>query len=354
MNRLQGASRPQRILIFTLLIVGGLFLIIALFVFLAIQALNPATRDQATARVDTVGVAEFAALPDEDSYPAAVAVAPDGTVYTASYVTGTIWAISPNDGSVTELAGTRDAIGSVTDLTVASDGTLYVVDQLDADVRSAGGVVKRITGAPNAPEIGDFAAINDAQGFIEPEDIALDSAGNFYVSDRGRGEVWRFDPNGRNGMLWWTAPIAIAETQPAPNGLAYDPTQDSLIITDTISNAVYRVNIADGHSQTIYLHGGREGSPGFAGVAVTPEGHIYVTVLGDRAVALLTENDNAETPGTLMLIAAPFRGANDLVFTNFPTPRFYVTNFDQVALVIPGVRPMLPFAIDVIYPTGTP
>jgi sugar lactone lactonase YvrE len=215
-------------------------------------------------------------------------------------------------------------------------------------------VVKRITITPNTPEIRDFAAIDDAQGFVEPEDIALDSLGNIYVSDRGRGEVWRFDADGRNGMLWWAAPVVIAETQPAPNGLAYDPTQDSLIITDTISNAVYRVNIADGNSQTIYLHGGRAGSPGFAGVSVTPDGHIYVTVLGDRAVALLSENDNAETPGILTLIAAPFRGANDLVFTSVPTPRFYVTNFDQVALVIPGVRPMLPFAIDVIYPTGTP
>jgi sugar lactone lactonase YvrE len=354
LNRLQNVSRPQRILVFTLFVVGGLLLIIALFAFLAVQSLNPPMREQATARLDTVGVAEFTTLPDEDAYPSSVTVAPDGTVYTASYVSGTIWAISPSDGVVTELNGTRDTLGSVTGLEVAPDGSLYVVDQLNSDVRSAGGIVRRITDVTSAPLISDFANIDDAEGFLEPEDIAFDLVGNVYVSDRGRGEVWRFNSDGSNGTLWWTAPVAIAGTQPAPNGLAYDALHDALIITDTISNAVYRVMLADSSTTTIYLHGARQGSPSFDGVTVTPEGHIYVTMLTERAAALLTENDDLQTPGMLTLIAAPFRGASDIVFTNMPTPRFYVTNFDQVSLVIPGVRPQLPFALDVIYPTGTP
>lgn len=347
-------SRPQRIVIFILLFVGGLFFIIALFAFLALQAFNASPREQASAQVETVGVAEFATLPDEDSYPAAVTVAPDGTVYTASYVTGAIWSISPADGTVTELSSTRDAIGSVTGLTVAPDGTLYVVDQLNSDIRAAGGTVWQITDAPTNPTINNFTTINDARGFIEPEAITLDSSGYMYVSDRGRGEVWRFDPDGTNGIRWWTAPVVIAETQPAPNGLAYDPTHNALIITDTISNVVYRVSIPDAQTVTIYLHGARQGSPGFDGVAITPEGHIYLTLLEDGAVALLTENDDPITPGSLTMIAAPFRGASDIAFTIVPTPRFYVTNFDQVSLVLPGIRPQLPFALDVIYPTGTP
>ncbi|MFN8373885.1 MAG: NHL repeat-containing protein [Anaerolineae bacterium] len=354
MNRLQNVSRPQRILIFVLFFVGGLFLIIALFVFLAIQSFNSGVRAQAQPQVDTVGVTEFVALPDEDAYPASVAVAPDGTVYTASYVTGTIWAISPLDASVTELNGSRDTLGSVTGMAVGPDGTLYVVDQLNSDIRSAGGTVWRITGAPAAPIIESFAAIDDAQGFVEPEDITLDTAGNVYVSDRGRGEVWRFAPDGGSSTAWWTAPVAIAETQPAPNGLAYDPTHDAIIVTDTISNAIYRVTVVDARGITIYLHGARAGSPGFDGVAVTPEGHIYVTLLEDHSVALLTETEDLVAPGTLTAVAAPFRGASDIAYTSVPTPRFYVTNFDQLALVLPGVRPQLPFALDVIYPTDTP
>ncbi len=337
-----------------LFFVGGLLFIIALFVFLALQSLNTGVREQATARVETVSVAEFAALPDEDAYPASVTVAPDGTVYTASYVTGAVWAISPVDGTVTEVNGTRAALGSVTGLAAAPDGTLYVVDQLNPDVRAAGGSVRRITGLPNAPVISDFANINDAQGFVEPEAITLDADGYVYVSDRGRGEVWRFNPDGSNEVLWWSAPVVIAETQPAPNGLAYDAIHDALIVTDTISNAVYRVAMEDGSTTTLYLHGGRAGSPGFDGVTVTPEGHIYVTLLEGRSVALLNENDDAQTPGTLTIIASPFRGPSDIEITSVPTPRFYVTNFDQVSLVIPGVRPQLPFAIDVIYPAAIP
>lgn len=336
-----------------LLLVGGLLLICGLFVFLALLSLNPTGREQAVAQAANFGVAEFVQLPGEDAYPAALAVAADGTLYTASYVTGAVWAITP-DGQLNEIAGTREALGSVTGMAVGADGTLYVVDQLSADIRAAGGIVRRISGLPDNPAISDFAQIGDARGFVEPADIVLDAQGFVYVSDRGRGEIWRFDADGTNGALWWAETALVAGVLPAPSGMAFDAQNNALIVVDGDANAVYRLRTADTSQEVLYLHGGRANPPGFNGVTVAADGRVYVAMLGTRAVGYLTASTDTALQGDLAVVAGPFRGASDVAYVSVPDPRLYVTNFDQVGLVLPGIRPQLPFALDVIYPTGTP
>src|SRR5690606_19703748 len=102
-QRIQQLSRPQRVLIFILIFGGGIFLLLALFAVLALQALNSAQRTVAVALSEGVTVSEFATLPDDDSYPASITVGADGFVYTGSYVSGALWKIAP-DGGVTELS----------------------------------------------------------------------------------------------------------------------------------------------------------------------------------------------------------------------------------------------------------
>ena len=99
-----------------------------------------APRSQAVAERDGISVSEFAALPDEDAYPAALAIAADGTVYTGSYQTGALWAISP-DGAISEIADSRARIGSITGLDLGPDGALYILDRiaaLESKARSSG------------------------------------------------------------------------------------------------------------------------------------------------------------------------------------------------------------------------
>ncbi|MCZ2097353.1 MAG: hypothetical protein LC121_14045 [Anaerolineae bacterium] len=50
--------------------------------------------------------------------------------------------------------------------------------------------------------------------------------------------------------------------------------------------------------------------------------------------------------GRLDYVAGLFRGSSDVEYA--APNRLYVTNFDQASIVIPVVRPQLPFAIDVI------
>lgn len=317
----------------------GLILITLL---LAGQALNSGPRVISTSLVPDVTVREFASLPDNDAYPAAVTSAPDGTIYTGSFATGAVWAIDPS-GNVRELPNTRDSIGAVMGLAVAPDGAILVIDQNDTDPRSAGGLIQRI-----APDGTVSVYVDNDPSFVAPNDIVFDSSGAFYVSDPGRNEVWRFieDENGTpQGEVWWVPPIEGTGIRNAVTGLAYDPVNDAIIVTDPETNKIYRIMIADGSSETIYRHGERSDPPGFDGATVAPDGTLYVAALGQNGIAIV---DN----GDLDYIAGLFRGASDVEYA--APNRLYVTNFDQSSLIIPLLQPQLPFTIDVIELSVTP
>jgi sugar lactone lactonase YvrE len=323
----------QRRLIFIAIFGGGIFFLIACTLFLITQTIL-IPRADGQALVPEVGVAQFAALPDDNAYPATVAAAPDGVLYTGSYATGALWRIT-RDGSITELPDSREQIGAVSGLTVDTTGTLWVVDVLDTDPRSTGGALWRVTPDGQIMSFGTLGG--DVRGFIAPDDIAVDAAGNVYVSDRGRNEILRFTPDGA-GSGWWRPAGDGAATQRAITGLAYDPARDALLVADPEVNEIYRVSVSDGATEILYSHGNREFPPGFDGITVAPDGSIYIAALGQNGVARVGD-------GELDFIAGLFRGASDVEWSN---GRLYVTNFDQASLVLPLLRPSLPFAIDAI------
>jgi len=337
-QNLQRLSLHQRRLIFILIFVGVLLALASITLLLVGQALTSAARVQAVALIPSVTVTEFAILPDDDAFPAAVAVAPGGMVYTGSFATGAVWAIDAR-GEVTEIPGTRDAIGAVIGLAVAPDGALLVVDQLDTDPRTAGGEIIRIG---RDGTVRPYVELPDGERFVAPTDIAFDPTGAFYVSDAGPNQVWRFtlDQFGvPRGEVWWTAPPQNGGARQAISGLAYDPVHDALIVAEPETNVIYRVRLEDRATEILYRHGSRPNPPGFNGVAVTEEGRVFVAALGQNGVALVEE-------GNLNYIAGLFRGASDVAVAG--PDRLVVTNFDQSSLVLPLVLPQLPFALDML------
>ncbi len=331
-QNIQRLGRGQRIVIFILIFGGALMALIAVTVLLSLLTLNAGGNEPAVALLEGVSVREFAILPDNDAYPASVGVAPNGRVYTGSYVTGAVWSID-STGDVAELPGTRDAIGAVSGITFAPDGTIYIVDQLDADTRTLGGALKRIA---LDGTISDFAVMDD--GLSLPDDVALDSQGRVYMSDRGLGEIWRFDSDGGNAQVWWIPPEAAGETRHVPTGLAYDAANDAMIVTDSNLNVIYRVSIADASAEVLYEHGNREFAPGLDGVVITPDGTIYVAATAQNGVVTLKD-------GELEYVAGQFRSPSDV---DYRDGKLYVANFDSFSLVVSAVSPRLPFAIDVI------
>ncbi len=335
-QQLQRFSPKTRKIIFYLVIIVGIAALVAITIWLIFGAINSQDDRSSVAVLDGVSVREFAALPDDNAYPASVAVRPsDGMVFTGSYSSGAIWSIDA-DGSIAEIPGMRDAVGAVSGLTFAPDGTLYIVDQVDSDPRTGGGSVKRLN--PDGT-IETFVTAPDDNNFIAPDDVTLDSAGNVYVSDRGRDEIWRFDPAG-NGSLWWSSPQEQGATEYAPTGLAYDLSNNTILVTDSSLNIIYRVSIDGATTETLYRYVGQDNQPVFDGITVTPDGTIYVAALAQDGVVRLD--------GTaITYIAGLFRGSSDVDY-NPINGRLYVSNFDSGALVVPGLSPHLPFTIDEI------
>lgn len=336
LQRIQQLPLGQRILIFALIFGGGLFVIVAITVLLIRGSLTPTERSMGQALNGEVTVNQFAALPDDDAYPAALAVAPDGRVYTGSYKTGKLWVITPQ-GEVTTIATKGEALKSIAGLATAPDGTLYIVDQTDADPRTDGGSLKRMT---TDGTVTVFATPANETGFISPDDVTLDASGNVYVSDRARAQVWRFNDKGVAGVIWWTPPKLDGAEHYAPTGLAYDASKNAIVITDSINDTVYRVPVdAPDKSELLYWHKGRANPPGFDGLTVTPQGVIYLAALGQRGIARLDSE-------TLTYIAGLFRGPSDV---DYAAPdKLYVTNWDQFSLAVTASKPSLPFALDVI------
>ena len=282
----------------------------------------------------------FATLPDSDAFPPVVAVAPDGLIYTGSFASGAVWAISTGGAQVTEVPGTRAGIGAVSALAFLPDGTLLVLDVGDTDPRSAGGRVVRVQDGA----VFEYATIPDDRGFVAPNDMVVTPDGTLYVTDGGRNEVWRFAPAADGtpeGQVWWTPPVAASASTPRAfiTGIAYDATRDALIITDPETNLIYRASRADGATEVLYTHEGREYPPGFDGATVTPDGTLYVAAFAQNGIARVEQ-------GALAYIAGLFRGASDV--ESDARGRLFVPNFDQSALIIPLVAPQLPFEIDVI------
>jgi sugar lactone lactonase YvrE len=125
-------------------------------------------------------------------YPAAIAIGPDGYFYVADRFNFMIRKISP-DGVVTTLAGNSaisgddDGVGSAAkfynpyDLVVDASGNVYVIDRDNSKIRKVSPSGQVTTVAGSTP--GNADGTGSAAQFSYPRGIAIDGAGNLYVSD---------------------------------------------------------------------------------------------------------------------------------------------------------------------------
>jgi streptogramin lyase len=264
--------------------------------------------------VEMEGTADGVGAAARFDSPAGIAIRGDGTLYVTDLAADTVRAIAPS-GSVTTLAGTASQHGSVDGLGavarfelpggVAVDraGVLYVADNLNVDVRkiTPAGLVSTLAGTAGVSGSADGAG--PLARFSDPFGMAVDSAGNVYVTDGGGATVRRITPAGVTTTLAGVATMhdsvdgrgAVVRFD-TPEGVALDRA-DTVYVTDIGANTLRKIT-PDGTVTTLAgtarVAGSADGAGAAAsfrfpvGVAVDGDGTIYVADFGNHTIRKVT------------------------------------------------------------------
>lgn len=205
--------------------------------------------------------------------PSGVAADANGNVYVADSSNGTIRKISPS-GDVTTLAGKAgtdgyaDGTGSAAffndpeNIAVDAAGNIYVADALNNVIRKVtpSGKVTTVAGG-SAANPGSADGNATTARFQYPRDVAVDASGNLYVADQENATIRKITPSGQVTTLAGKAGATGATDGVGADARFYDPWG---VAVDSLGN----VYVADSHNSAIRK--------------ITPQA--LVTTLGSAAV----------------------------------------------------------------------
>jgi serine/threonine protein kinase len=257
------------------------------------------------------------------SSPGGITVDSAGNIYVADTGNNTIRKISPN-GEVRTLAGLPGQSGQIDDIgatarfraplgiAVDAAGNVYVSEFANNTIRkiSPQGSVSTLAGSAANPGWRDSAG--DNAHFRNPWGLAVDKSANLFVADKDNFVIRKITPDGRVSTFagqpgqpgFADGPAASARFKD-PHGVALDGA-GNLYVADTANNALRRISSA-GVVSTVTLKVSFPDS-----VAADALGAVYVT---DSAGVHRISNGRVETLPPLALTsnpAGPFAAAGGL------------------------------------------
>jgi sugar lactone lactonase YvrE len=257
--------------------------------------------------------------------PGGVALDGAGNLYLADTGNSVIRRITPA-GVVTTIAGSasnqgyRDGVGAAAwfnapaAIVVDSSGNLFVADAGNAVIRkiAADGTVSTLAGT--AGSTGSADGSGASARFNQPSGIALDIAGNIYVSDTLNQTIRKITPAGLVSTLAGLAGVSgsadgdsTAALFSQPRGLTVDFT-GSIYVADTANSAIRKVTssgvvttiaglptvagLLDGTGTGAWLNQPRD-------VKIDSAGNLYIADTGNAAIRKITPAEAVSTPSIM-------------------------------------------------------
>jgi trimeric autotransporter adhesin len=225
--------------------------------------------------------------------PVALETDAAGNVYMADGQRNTVWKINRQTGVMAIFAGIPGPSGQTGDggpaasakfrgpegLRLDQAGNLYIVDTGNFAVRKVdtNGIITTYAGQLHVSGYTGDGGLATSATLGGPSYIALDHAGNLYISDLINNVIRRVDAtthiittiagNNTSGFSGDGGAATSAQLS-SPNGLAFD-SKGNLYICDRGNNAVREVAAATGVISTVAGTGGSSGSTGDGGPATS-------------------------------------------------------------------------------------
>ena len=237
----------------------------------------------------------------------AVAFAARGSAATYAFapLAGNASVLDHSDGT-----GTNARFFNPTSVAMDAAGNIYVADGGDHTIRkvTAGGVVTTLAGSSGQP--GSTDGSGSGALFLYPYGIAVDASGNFYVADIGNQNIRVISAAGNVYTLAGTAGVTgstngtgVAALFNMPQGIAVDAA-GNVYVSDTNNSIIRKITtggvvttLAGAAGQT----GGADGAGASArfnypfGLAVDAAGNIYVADFENDAVRKVTPAGSVTT-----------------------------------------------------------